>query len=403
MEDESKTDWKKLWIFLFLLVGTSLYASPKKTVCLNMIVKNESAVIKRCLNSVRPLIDYWVIVDTGSTDGTQEIIREFLRDVPGQLYECPWINFEYNRNQALRFAKHAADYLLFIDADEQFEYSPNFTMPDLKDDAYFFDCVFSGMTYHRLLMVNNHLDWEWKGVVHEFIDCADVKSTSLFQGVKNRISTDGARSKDPQKFLKDAALLEEAVKKDPSNARYVFYLAQSYRDAGQNALALEWYKKRAMLGGFDQEMFISLYMMGVLGEALGLEESVVTKNYYRAFGYRPTRAEPLYRLASYYRRKGNYVAGHVVAAIGLTIPKSSDSLFVEYWMYDYGLLLEATACAYWLERFHECKKLSAQILERADLPERIIESCKSFLWWSEKKIEEHKLKEGGMLTQKTGS
>ena len=46
----------------------------KKTVCLNMIVRNESSVIQRCLDSVKGFIDYWVIVDTGSIDGTQKIV-----------------------------------------------------------------------------------------------------------------------------------------------------------------------------------------------------------------------------------------------------------------------------------------------------------------------------------------
>ena len=64
-----------------------------KTLCLNMIVKNESHVIKRCLDSVKPIIDYWVIFDTGSTDGTQRIIQEVLKDIPGQLHERPWVNF----------------------------------------------------------------------------------------------------------------------------------------------------------------------------------------------------------------------------------------------------------------------------------------------------------------------
>ena len=66
-----------------------------------MIVKNESKVIRRCLESVLPLVDYWVIVDTGSTDGTQQIILECLKEVPGFLHERPWVDFSHNRNEAI--------------------------------------------------------------------------------------------------------------------------------------------------------------------------------------------------------------------------------------------------------------------------------------------------------------
>lgn len=64
--------------------------SPKKTtICLNMIVKNERAVIERCLQSVVKYIDYWVICDTGSTDGTQQKIQHFFQsnNVPGELFQ----------------------------------------------------------------------------------------------------------------------------------------------------------------------------------------------------------------------------------------------------------------------------------------------------------------------------
>src|SRR5262245_3306257 len=90
--------------------------------CLNMIVKNETANLERCLTAVVPHIACWVIGDTGSTDGTQDFIRDFFaaRKIPGELHEFPFQNFEQARNEALRCAYAsplAFDYLLFDDAD----------------------------------------------------------------------------------------------------------------------------------------------------------------------------------------------------------------------------------------------------------------------------------------------
>src|SRR5579885_2975943 len=110
---------------------------PIPTICLNMIVKDESQVIKRCLNSIKSLIHYWVIVDTGSTDGTQEIVREFLSDIPGELHERPWVNFGYNRNEALNLARGKGDYFLFIDADDRLKFKTGFKLPILTKDHYY--------------------------------------------------------------------------------------------------------------------------------------------------------------------------------------------------------------------------------------------------------------------------
>ena len=106
-------------------------------ICLNMIVKNEAPVIRRCLDSVRSLIDTWVIVDTGSSDGTQQIIREHLQDLPGELTERPWVDFAHNRSEALAYARGRADYTLVIDADETLEWDDGFQLPKLTADSYY--------------------------------------------------------------------------------------------------------------------------------------------------------------------------------------------------------------------------------------------------------------------------
>ena len=121
-----------------------------KKICLNMIVKNESAVIQRCLESIKHLIDYWVIVDTGSTDGTQEKILSYMEDIPGELHERPWKDFASNRNQVLELSRGKGDYLLFIDADEKWSFDPDFVFPQLEKDSYLISVLEpSGVSYHR--------------------------------------------------------------------------------------------------------------------------------------------------------------------------------------------------------------------------------------------------------------
>src|ERR1700690_3071737 len=110
--------------------------TTSQNICLNMIVKNEAPVIRRCLDSVRPLIGYWVIVDTGSTDGTQDIIREHLRNLPGELHERPWRDFAHNRSEALALAHGKSDYTLIIDADDTLVIPSNGALPALTADSY---------------------------------------------------------------------------------------------------------------------------------------------------------------------------------------------------------------------------------------------------------------------------
>src|SRR3972149_7454520 len=144
---------KKNCFLVFLFFYLSLSAKP--TLCLNNPVVNEAKVIERCLKSGRPLIASWVIVDTGSTDGTQKIIADFLEGIPGELHERPWVNFEHNRNEALRFAKTRGDYILFIDADEQLIYSNEFVKPVLDRDFYYIVTDHGGSKYKKIQLVGS--------------------------------------------------------------------------------------------------------------------------------------------------------------------------------------------------------------------------------------------------------
>ena len=358
-----------LFIIFILLVGQ--IDAAKSKICLNMIVKDESEVICRCLESVKPLIDYWVIVDTGSSDGTQEIIRDYLKDIPGELYECPWMNFSYNRNQALKLAKGKGDYLLFIDADDKLTFSKNFKLPPLDKDMYFIRCSSSGTMYSKIHLINNRLDWEWKGILHETIESGQAKSSAILKGVTDVIGNDGCRSKDPLKALKDAKTLEKALQKNPENARYVFYTAQCYKEAGDFEMALKYYQKRVEMGGWDQEVFYAILQTGFLQEALNMTAGTIINSYNKAYLFRPSRVEPLYRLANFFRKAENYEAAYEAALQGLSIPYPEDTFYVDKWIYDYGLLLEFSIIASALDKPKEAIAACRLLLSTPDLPAEI--------------------------------
>ncbi len=308
-------------------------SSGKKTICLNMIVKNESAVITKCLDSVKGLIDHWVIVDTGSTDGTQKLIKECMKDIPGTLYERPWKDFSHNRNEALAFAKKKANYSLFIDADEILLFSETFTRPDLDKDVYYINVKQKDSSeYLRWFLVDNSLDWKWKGVLHELLESPQAKTQAVITGVVNYSDTSlGARSKDPKKYLHDAETLAKALEKEPNNSRYQFYLAQSYANAGELCLALKEYQKRAeMAEGYAEETFVSLYIIARIQELLNMPSTIVIDSYLKAHNHTPSRLEPLYYLGLHHMRAKNYAKAYILLNKGsLTIPSPSNNLFVE--------------------------------------------------------------------------
>ena len=327
----------------------------RQTVCLCMIVKNEAPVIRRCLDSVRPIIDAWVIVDTGSTDGTQDIIREHLKGLPGQLHERPWRDFAHNRSEALALARPHGDYSLIIDADDALEIPEGSQRPKLTDDSYVLDIQDTGIRYQRTQIVRNTLPWRYQGVLHEYLVCEDSRQTGHLPIVMRR-NHDGARRRDPETYRKDAEILENALREttDPFLiSRYTFYLAQSYKDCGERAKAIEAYLRRAELGGWDQEVFSALYKAAELKEELGYDQDEVIALYLRASDAAQDRAEALYGASRLCRNAGRYLQGYEIAKRGLALSEPAEGLFVEPWIYEYGLLDEYAVNAYWCERYEE--------------------------------------------------
>jgi glycosyltransferase involved in cell wall biosynthesis len=335
-----------------------------QTICLCMIVKNEAQVIRRCLDSVRPIITHWVIVDTGSTDGTQQIIREHLRDLPGELYERPWKDFAHNRSEALELARPLADYSLIIDADDALEIPPGFKLGPLTADCYTMDIRDDPQVYPRIQLASNRLKWVYRGVLHEFITADQPYSTSHLE-IGMRRNHDGARRKDPKWFRQDAAVLERALGKEQDpflRSRYTFYLAQSYRDGGEPEKALRCYLDRAGLGGWQEEVYYSLYQAAKLKQQLEHPDEEVIAAYDAATNALPARVEADHWASRHCRVKGLHQQGYEIArrSLGKAFPQGC--LFGEPWVYETGLLDEFAVNAYWSGHHEECLDACLKIL-----------------------------------------
>lgn len=362
-------------IFCFPL---SIFANTdlKARICLNMIVKNESHVIQRALSSVKALIDYWVIVDTGSSDGTQDLIRESLKDISGELYERPWQNFGYNRTEALQLARNKADYILFMDADDLLEYSPGFVLPQLHADIYWASWQsrhVPSFSYMKPLIVKDSLFCYWEGVIHEYITCDQAMSQLILPGITYIFTSEGHRSKNPKKFDEAAQILEMALQDDPHNSRYVFYLAESYRDANRPQEALAAYQRRVGMGGWNEEIFWSELQTAHLKKTLKYSQDEIILSYEQAHRLNPSRAEPIYYLAEIYNQNGSYEDAYqsIKNWQNSFKAKQSNILFQVGWIEDYGIDFQLSIAAYYVGQYQESLDLNNQLLTNPQLPQPV--------------------------------
>ncbi len=344
--------------------------APRPTICLNMIVRNEAHIVREVLTDVAPLIDTWVVVDTGSTDGTQEVITGFLeaRGIAGALYERPWRDFGTNRTEALALCAGRADYAWAIDADDRVV--GDLDLSELGADSYLLRYG-DDFTYWRKQVFRTSLRWRYEGRVHEYPVCLDTATERRLDGryhVESRRLGDRSRAAD--KYARDCALLEAAVSDDPHDARSTFYLAQSYRDAGNDTAALDWYTRRLALGGWPEEVCYAGLQRGRLLERLERPWAEALAAYLDAGRARPGRAEPLYEIARRYRTDGQYRLGYLFATRAAALPfPEDDNLFVDADIYRWRIDDERAVCAYYVGQIHESFDLWTRLLDNPAVPE----------------------------------
>jgi glycosyltransferase involved in cell wall biosynthesis len=377
----------------------------KPTVTLCMIVKDESHIIKECLNSVYKYIDYWVISDTGSTDGTQEIIKKFFeeKNISGELHQDEWKGFGYNRTLVFDKCKGKADYAFVIDADDYIEG----TLPKIQNkdaDAYTLKMGRVDFSWWRTQLFRLDLDWEYVGVLHEYPRprAKEIPNIAKLEGNYRIVArTMGARNLNItpiEKYSRDAEVLEKALIEEPNNTRYMFYLAQSYFDSQQWEKSEQAYDRRAKAGGWPEEVYFSMLRVAMCKAMQDKPWPEIQQAFLDAYNYRPIRAEPLFHLAQIYRQKFNSpVLAYMYARAAMDIPFPKDEiLFVPDAVYNWAILDEVASTAafagYPLVGYEASKKLLQMGKVPADQLQRVQENHKSYL-----KILED-LKNKGILT-----
>lgn len=372
-----------------------------KTIGLCMIVRNEAHVIERSLNSVRPLVDFVLVEDTGSSDDTQQLIKDWLKreNLPGAVYHEPWQNFAYNRSNVLATLrkKHPdLDYALMMDADDQLVVHEGFDAEAFKQglemDVYNVEIRQGTTSYIRLQMCSNHKPFRYRSVLHEYLHRPPgVGPAGTAKGFHVISGREGARNKDARKYHKDAEVLERALRHEQDDflrTRYVFYLAQSYRDAGEKEKALANYIKRSQMGRWQEEVYVSLYNAAKLEEALKWPFDAVLSAYKNAAKALPSRTEALHGGSRLCRLAKRYEDGYELAKRGLAIDKVPEGLFIEHWIYDYGLLDEFAVNAYWAEEYEDCLQACERLMAEGKMPADMRERVEKNAEYAKQKLAE---------------
>jgi glycosyltransferase involved in cell wall biosynthesis len=339
---------------------------PLPTIGLSIIVKNESKVIERMLNTVWPILDYYCVIDTGSTDGTQDIIRNFFKEkgIPGEVIDYEWKNFEDARNKALQSVKGKCDFGFWIDADEQLIIDPKFNIQTFKASLRGFNGAnvkvsYGSQNYFRMQLFSTHSPWRWYGPVHEVLVCDEQHSAGIAEGLVTLVTPDGnswTSETQQQKYEGHAKILLDYVENDPhKDPRWVFYLAQSYRDAGtpeNQAKSLEWYEKRAtMMNGFWEEIYYSLLMAASLKGGLQYPIHDIIESYLKCGKANIHRAEHLIPVILHYHHVREFDISYVFSSHAMKFagksPFPQSSLFIDPGVYDWRIFdLHSLNCYY---------------------------------------------------------
>ena len=359
---------------------------------LTQIMKNESHVAKRMLDSIKPIVDALCIVDTGSTDNSIEIVKQWGKDngVETFVFEKAFDNFESCRNHAFEMARSEfltrGDghdwYSFWLDFDEQIVVDSSFDKQSINKDLYMFNTYIKSMKYTRNELCRLNKPFRFYGPVHEFIVCDEQNITSdLMKGLHVVVNMDGAswQENTPEKYRKHAAVLEDYITNKDRNARWVFYTAQSYHDSynvpnnrpeqeERLRRAMKYYQERISRNdGYFEERYYSQFRVGTIMKVLEYPWKDTFQELMKAYSMEPLRAEPLKVVIDHYLMTGDYELAYMYSKFcrvnfHKNNPYPKRLLFVDEQLYAWKILEAHAGACFYTGRKDEAKSVYQELI-----------------------------------------
>lgn len=361
---------------------------------LTQIMKNESHVATRMLDSIKSIVDGICVVDTGSTDDSVEVVKKWGEEngIETYVFERPFDNFENSRNYSFEKAREMflskkdghTYYNFWLDFDEQLIIDKTFNKQSINKDLYMFNTFIKQMKYTRNELVRLDMDFKFYGPIHEYIiPPKDVKITSgVLQGVSVNVSMDGASwQEDVQmKYISHAHTLEKYISNNRKDPRWIFYTAQSYHDSAvmkdnkeeneeRLRRAIRYYKERVdRMDGYPEERFYAQYRIGTIMKNLEEPWNLTLQALLKAYSIEPTRGESIKTIIDYYLQVGEWNLAYMYSDFAVKNfhnknPYPAKLLFVDNSLYAWKFLETYSAACYYTGRKEEAKKYFNKILE----------------------------------------
>jgi glycosyltransferase involved in cell wall biosynthesis len=344
-----------------------------------MIVKNEAPNIERCLESVAPFINYYIICDTGSTDNTKEIIKNFFdkKGIPGEILDHEWSDFGTNRSKAIAACEGKTEWVMMIDADDFITGKLPVDKFDSNLDGYVVRIKRGPFEWYRAQLFNiGKKKWWYEEPLHEYAICEQPMNIARLEGdYAWEVRTEGCRYRetngdDREKYRRDYHILRKYLDENPDQPRKQFYLAQSAFDAHMFDIAEVEYEKRANMGHWIEEVFYSWVRVGICRELLNKPIGEVMDAFMKAYEVLPNRVEPLYHMSCIYRKHNRPRDAFIMASYGLSVPMPQDQiLFVDTSNYLWGILDEVATTAAHVGKHHMGLMACEKLLSEPHLPD----------------------------------